>query len=113
MMALMGSSRASGIQGQRQKMVNHPNRSKKSACDLAALDISRNRKRPPEGSTIAFLFGWRACEAGQHINPYEGSPSNQPPEWDQWNKGMVARGDVGFDYSHRVGSGTRLGPFQY
>ena len=28
-MALMRSSRASGIQGQRQKMVNHPNRSKK------------------------------------------------------------------------------------
>lgn len=50
---------------------------------------------------------------GVTINPYAGSPSAQPPEYSEWNDGDQARGEVGFDYSHRVGTGTRIGPFQY
>lgn len=84
-----------------------------TTTELDRLDITRNVARPPSGSTPAFVAGWRAREAGITTNPYTRSPSTQPPEWHDWNAGDYARGEVGFDYSHRIGSGTRLGPFRY
>lgn len=81
--------------------------------ELSRLDISRNVARPPRGASAAFVRGWRDREAGVVANPFSGSPSNQPPEFMEWERGAEARGDLGFDYSHRIGSGTRLGPFQF
>ena len=84
-----------------------------TTTELDRLDITLNIKRPPAGSTPAFIAGWRAREEGSTTNPYAGSPNNQPPEWAEWHQGNEARGEIGFDYSHRIGSGTRLGPLQY
>ena len=84
-----------------------------TAYDLDALDITQNIKRARAGSTLAYIAGWRARETGGLVNPYARSPSSQSPEWFEWHAGNAARGDIGFDYSHRIDSGTRLGPFQY
>ena len=80
---------------------------------MNCLDITRNVKRPPARSTIAFVAGWRACEAGDHVNPYAASPCIQPVEWTEWHQGHGTRGERGFDYSHRIGSGTTIGPFVF
>ncbi len=85
----------------------------KTGAELDRLDVTCNRLAVPAGRSEAFGDGWRARQIGVTINPYAGSPSAQPPEHGEWNDGDQARGEVGFDYSHRVGTGTRIGPFQY
>lgn len=85
----------------------------KIAAELDRLDVTRNCLAVPAGRSRAFAEGWHAQEDGVTVNPYAGSPSAQPPEHGEWNAGAAARGEVGFDYSHRIGSGTRIGPFHY
>ncbi len=82
-------------------------------AELDKLDMTRNRLAVPAGRSKAFTAGWRDRENGATVNPYADSPSAQPPEYGEWNAGNHVRGEVGFDYSHRIGSGTCIGPFQY
>ena len=84
-----------------------------STTELDHLDTARNRLPIPAGRSKAFGEGWLARENGVMTNPYSGSPSTQPVEYDEWHFGDAERAKIGFDYSHRIGSGTRIGPFQY